>query len=211
MWSLPPKKDECSHVTGRSDGMRGTSPLSDLSATVLIPLLAVIVLHFHRTIILRINIVRNASLLSNSSKAATATAARMKPSTIFPILTLALAPQSWAMTEEQQLNLQCSSRFPRINGAIEKFCYKITNGKANNDIVVPSSYAANGVKFYGLKGNQLQVRITGDCKPGQWLPSQYCLSQFYAMCASTRDPRGYNVHTFGNNGCQSFQIGGWVN
>ncbi|OQO07431.1 hypothetical protein B0A48_07128 [Cryoendolithus antarcticus] len=113
----------------------------------------------------------------------------MKPSTILPILTL-LLPQVLAATDYQNA-MTCGQRFPRINGAIEKFCYKKnTSGVATNDLVIPSAYASIGSMFYGFKGNKLVVQITGQCSPAQWVPAQWCLSQFHEMCAQASHPLG---------------------
>ena len=69
----------------------------------------------------------------------------------------------------------CGNNHPHVQNAIGKFCQK-------SDIVIPSTYAKNGMK--GDNSDYAQVWIQGSCKPAQWIPQKYCFSQFYNMCAT---------------------------
>ncbi|KAK4504213.1 hypothetical protein PRZ48_005129 [Zasmidium cellare] len=107
----------------------------------------------------------------------------MKITNLLPLA--CLAPLSLAGTP-------CSmTKNPGVLNAIGKFCQ-------NQGIVVPSSYAGKGM---GGGYNGESVQITGSCSPPQWVPQEYCVSQFKMMCSNGRRER-----KFGRNGCQTWKI-----
>ncbi|KXT11232.1 hypothetical protein AC579_5559 [Pseudocercospora musae] len=95
----------------------------------------------------------------------------------------------------------CMKKNPRVISAIDMFCQ-------NSGITAPSLYANTGVRW-GPNGaqspNNLALYITGSCSPAQWIPQQYCLSQFYHICA-TGGPRGMGSKKYGRNGCQKWIV-----
>ncbi|KXT03318.1 hypothetical protein AC578_3997 [Pseudocercospora eumusae] len=95
----------------------------------------------------------------------------------------------------------CMKKNPRVISAIDIFC-------KNSGITAPSLYANTGVRW-GPNGaqspNNLALYITGSCSPPQWIPQQYCLSQFYSICA-TGGPRGMGSKKYGRNGCQKWIV-----
>lgn len=111
------------------------------------------------------------------------------------LLTLALtATLTTAKTNEQICASKAGSDFV---GAINAFCDK-------TNIVVPSPYG-NAGKVVG----NAKVRITGKCKPAQWVPSYWCRVQMMALCASNPDNAGLGIdRAYGKNGCQFFEISG---
>lgn len=92
--------------------------------------------------------------------------------------------------------LQCLVRHPNAYHAINDFCL------GNGHILVPSDYSKKG-KHYG----NIFVKIGGDstCDPPQWVPLEYCKSQFFEVCVDGAHAHGKK--SFGRNGCQSFHIG----
>lgn len=123
----------------------------------------------------------------------------MKASTILPLLsafaTLCTATPSAAASPatDYQNSLSCGKTNPSINAAISAFC----NPKAkSNDLFVPSAYASKGKVSGGAK-----VSIAGVCSPKQWVPVQYCATQFHVMCA-----KGKSSQRFGRGGCQNWKI-----
>lgn len=48
-------------------------------------------------------------------------------------------------------------------------------------------------------------RITGSCRPAQWVPQEYCMKQFYQMCVNG-DALGNREARFGRNKCQKWTI-----
>ena len=90
--------------------------------------------------------------------------------------------------------VKCAQKNPDINTAIDKFCSK-------GNIMVPSKYARLG------KGhNGVHVKVYGKCSPAQWIPPNFCRSQFHAVCARHKGGKGKKA--FGRGGCQHFKIGG---
>lgn len=123
-------------------------------------------------------------------------------STVLALLTIAVLAS--AQTDFENA-VKCGKRFPRVNQAIEKFCGKNKDGKIINDLVVPSKYAENGVVAVGLTGGDIWVNIKGTCLPAQWVPYNWCMAQFHALCAvSDIGYNNYNLH--GKDNCQSFRI-----
>ncbi|CAK4031774.1 Hypothetical predicted protein [Lecanosticta acicola] len=82
-----------------------------------------------------------------------------------------------------------SDKHNSIQQAIGKFCQK-------TNIVVPSTYATNGMRGNDGKGF---VSIEGTCHPPQWVPQEYCMEQFNNMCANEEVTK-----KFGRNGCQTW-------
>ena len=75
--------------------------------------------------------------------------------------------------------------------AIQDFC----GGKiSSNDLYVPSSYASTGAQNGSAK-----VFLTGFCNPAEWVPVQYCYSQFLDLCISDQIYAVYGL-------CQQFNI-----
>ncbi|KAK5729603.1 hypothetical protein LTR17_011790 [Elasticomyces elasticus] len=89
----------------------------------------------------------------------------------------------------------CTDKNPSATNAIGKFCQK-------TDMVIPSDWAKWGMSGYNGK---TIVRIKGNCNPYQWVPQQYCMSQFFEMCAQG-GKHGAKKRNFGNNGCQKWEI-----
>jgi len=85
--------------------------------------------------------------------------------------TVALALASQALASD---SATCATKHPSIANAIGKFCQ-------NQSIMVPSTYAKDGE--IGLT-KHAEIWIKGNCSPAQWVPQQYCFSQFYNMCAN---------------------------
>ncbi|KAI7088669.1 hypothetical protein KC356_g3099 [Hortaea werneckii] len=92
--------------------------------------------------------------------------------------------------------------------AIHAFCSK-------GNIVVPSDYARKGGvarKSGKSKGGRdwalfTSVSINGNCKPAQWVPQKYCMSQFKNMCAKAgKGYYGASEKRFGRNKCQKWSI-----
>ena len=66
----------------------------------------------------------------------------------------------------------------------------------------PSPYSKQGMFSNNKKVN---IWISGTCNPPQWVPAEYCMSQFYTMCARG-DKYGQNTAKYGRNNCQSWHI-----
>ncbi|KAK5113786.1 hypothetical protein LTR62_003170 [Meristemomyces frigidus] len=115
----------------------------------------------------------------------------MKYTTATALLSLLGTAAAWSNMEE------CGKRSPTVVNAIGKFCQ-------NPSIVVPSTQADNGGSGYS---ENTKVKITGTCSPPQWVPTYWCMQQFYDVCATSEDPTtGSGGAHYGNNGCQYFQI-----
>jgi hypothetical protein len=71
--------------------------------------------------------------------------------------------------------------------------------------VVPSAKAWGGAYS---NNKRVKVSIQGTCKPQQWVPMKYCLSQFIKTCAkgARAGTYGRGEMRFGNGGCQRFMI-----
>ncbi|TKA83192.1 hypothetical protein B0A55_00678 [Friedmanniomyces simplex] len=89
----------------------------------------------------------------------------------------------------------CANKNPSAVNAIGKFCQK-------TNIVIPSAYGNEGTSGYN---RQTHVSILGNCKPAQWVPQQYCLSQLYQICA-VGGKHGAGTANYGNVGCQHWKI-----
>lgn len=99
-------------------------------------------------------------------------------------------------------------KLPNVANAINKFC-------SNQGIVVPSTYAIQGASGAFDRGHvsiagtswcavslvtcRAEHLSLGTCNPSQWVPKEYCLSQFRMMCSN-----GRKVRKFGRNGCQTW-------
>ena len=91
---------------------------------------------------------------------------------------------------------QCSNKAPSVINAIGKFCQK-------QNIVVPSPYATGGGNGFAEKSTH--ISIAGTCSPAQWIPQEYCFSQFYQICANGNE-HGTGAKYYGRNGCQRWLI-----
>lgn len=69
-------------------------------------------------------------------------------------------------------------------------------------MVPPVTAAYNGMES---DDRTVQLDLTGNCSPSQWVPPNFCFSQFYQVCA-TGAHDGTGVLTFGNNHCQTWKI-----
>lgn len=56
---------------------------------------------------------------------------------------------------------------------------------------------------YGTRHARLWMRAS--CAPRQWVPYQYCISQFYHICA-VGDKKGQGKKKYGRNGCQEWYV-----
>jgi hypothetical protein len=123
---------------------------------------------------------------------------------LLALITLASANSEW------QNAVKCGKRFPMIQLAIDLFCNHSKDGNwktVTGGMMIPSEWARQGMGQTGIRGNRFKVAIEGTCSAAQWLPRKYCVSQFQAMCANTKNKWGYHTQRFGNNGCQHFIIG----
>ena len=111
----------------------------------------------------------------------------MKLIPLFAILAVSVAASDYENA------IKCATKDPDVNTVISQLC-------AKGDITVPSDYAKSGVKYGGI-----HVSIHGDCFPLQWVPPQYCNSQFHAICARGSE-HGTGHARFGDNDCQLFKI-----
>jgi hypothetical protein len=127
-----------------------------------------------------------------------------------PILAL-LAIATFVLADVDFDNaVKCGKRFPVIQDSFHVFCNHPHNGDLRSmqgGMMIPSTWAQEGIGYTGARGNRYRVAVESSCSPGQWLPFKYCMSQFNAMCANTRNPWGYQTAHYGNNGCQKFVIG----
>jgi len=114
----------------------------------------------------------------------------MRLATIVSAFALASGVTAWSDFADAS---KCGAKTPDINNAIGKFCSK-------KDLVVPSRYANRGVSVNGW-----HVAISGKCNPPQWVPFEYCRTQFARMCANGNG-QGLNNKRFGRNGCQGWHI-----
>lgn len=96
----------------------------------------------------------------------------MKLTAVLAGLTLASSATALTIME------QCAKNNPDVMNSIGIFCQK-------TNMVIPSTYANNGQGKGGY-----HVGITGNCKPAQWVPQQYCFSQFYEICGNSPDGSG---------------------
>jgi len=110
---------------------------------------------------------------------------------IATILAAIMAFAALATADSYPFGAQCLTNHPNIYTAINLFCTK-------KDMVVPSSYTNAGKSHNGK-----WVGIRGTCKPKQWVPQHYCVSQLQAVCAHA-PANGNNQARYGRNGCQTF-------
>lgn len=95
---------------------------------------------------------------------------------------------------------KCNKKNDRVGRAIDIFC-------GNKNIVVPSNYAQNWAHVGTGGPKDTKIRITGNCKPPQWVPQKYCKLQFDAMCANSgKGTKGASTKRFGRGGCQYWEI-----
>ncbi|KAK4575299.1 hypothetical protein LTR86_001152 [Recurvomyces mirabilis] len=114
-------------------------------------------------------------------------------------LTLTLATLSTAKTNTENDKI-CGQRSPSIMHAIGQFCQK-------TDIVVPSDYAIHGAHgLYDDPNTYTHIFITANCDPPQWVPQEYCFSQFKELCANSQDKTFSGVEYFGRQDCQRWHI-----
>ncbi|KAK5003060.1 hypothetical protein LTR28_010638 [Elasticomyces elasticus] len=116
------------------------------------------------------------------------------PTLALALLTLVLPLTTPVLADNLKPFMACHTRAPAIANGIVDFCRK-------SDIVVPSRYASNGK----VAGDAV-VRIVGHaCPPGsQWVPQQYCQSQFFDICNTHQG--GLGSARYGRDGCQFFTI-----
>jgi hypothetical protein len=136
----------------------------------------------------------------SSSKETTATSSpptksAMKTLTVSTILALLTFAALVSAGTDFENATKCGKRYPRINQAIEMFCGKMKDGKLTNDLVVPSTYADQGVGTTGYRGDKILVAIKGNCAPAQWVPYNWCNAQFHDLCANSAN--GYNWRAHG--------------
>ncbi|KAK3676025.1 hypothetical protein LTR78_004217 [Recurvomyces mirabilis] len=88
---------------------------------------------------------------------------------ISTILGLILASTTPATASYGPSNFDaCANKAPAVINAIGQFCQK-------TDGVVPSDWAGQG--HQGPTGITW-IKILGNCNPPQWVPQEYCFSQF---------------------------------
>jgi hypothetical protein len=73
--------------------------------------------------------------------------------------------------------LKCSKQHPAIYKTINRFCHGLGTSR-----VVPDDYTYNGVSSGKNYDSHTLIVIRGACAPKQWLPQEYCYSQFFQMC-----------------------------
>jgi hypothetical protein len=97
----------------------------------------------------------------------------------------------------------CGKKEPATNAAISAFCSnRGPKGRVRDTLLVPSLYAHYGI----LKKAKMKVFIRGKCSPPQWVPLNYCNSQFHEMCAQSPYRWGEMTRKYGNGGCQTWTI-----
>ena len=112
--------------------------------------------------------------------------------TALPILALSLA--GFAVANDQAA---CQEKNGNLVKTIQAFC-------SNQALQVPSSYASRGATS---SDKHSHIYIDGSaCKPAEWIPQSFCLSQFYNTCANGGAHGGNVGMMFGNGGCQVFKI-----
>ncbi|KAM0703236.1 hypothetical protein Q7P35_009174 [Cladosporium inversicolor] len=126
-----------------------------------------------------------------------------------PLLALLAFITFTSAASDWQNAVKCGKRFPNIQGTIQYFCNSPYTGdiKTNSGgMMVPSGWAQEGIGYTGERGNRFRVAVESSCQPAQYLPYKYCMSQFNAMCANTKNKWGYHTQHFGASGCQKFII-----
>ena len=111
--------------------------------------------------------------------------------TALPILALSLAGFTTANDADT-----CQKKNGNLMKTIANFC-------SNQALLAPSNYAKNGATS---SDKHSHIYIDGSaCKPAQWIPQSYCLSQFHHVCAQG-GAHGGNRWEYGNGGCQIWYI-----
>lgn len=118
----------------------------------------------------------------------------MKITTILAVLAFTATP-ALALTNYMD---PCAEKAPHVVKAIGQYCTRL--GTKN---VVPNANANKGRKAK-YQGKYANVRITANCNPGQWVPQEFCMRQFYQICAES--PKGKGARKFGRNQCQGWYI-----
>ncbi|KAI6800801.1 hypothetical protein KC363_g7062 [Hortaea werneckii] len=126
----------------------------------------------------------------------------------FSILALLVALLAATEVTAVSDHVVCYTKNDMAIDAIHAFCSK-------KNIVVPSPYAHKGgvARKSGKKKNEtnwaiaVSAHIDGNCKPAQWVPQKYCMSQFKTMCAKApKGAGGASERRFGRNKCQKWSI-----
>lgn len=89
----------------------------------------------------------------------------------------------------------CEKKNHNLVIAIKKFCSK-------TNLVTPSPYSTKGMDS---PDHHSHVSIEGMCSPAAWVPQEYCLGQFYWMCAHG-GAHGARTALYGQNQCQDWKI-----
>ncbi|TKA71483.1 hypothetical protein B0A55_06943 [Friedmanniomyces simplex] len=112
-------------------------------------------------------------------------------------LTAAFATTTLAMSDQAM----CQKKNAHAVQAIQQFC-------AKTNIVAPSSYASAGAHVGTGGPHDTKLSITAVCSPAQWVPQQYCLSQFYNMCATGDDVGDASPRLYGSGAyhCQTWNF-----
>jgi len=104
---------------------------------------------------------------------------------------------------------KCWDKNQNVVKCIKAFCGATTN------LVAPSTFAQEGQNAGDGGSRDAAIYISGTkCVPPQWIPQEYCYSQFYNMCA-TGGRAGQNERSYGRDSCQDWTIelignsGGW--
>ncbi|TKA23673.1 hypothetical protein B0A50_06509 [Salinomyces thailandicus] len=91
----------------------------------------------------------------------------------------------------------CAAKNHNLISAINKFC-------SHPALTVPSIYAKHGVKGADKHSH---IWIDGEaCEPAEWVPSEYCRSQFWGICAGG-GKHGGGWERFGRGRCQVWWVG----
>ncbi|KAK5132855.1 hypothetical protein LTR08_008571 [Meristemomyces frigidus] len=94
----------------------------------------------------------------------------------------------------------CVKKNPSVLNAIGKFCTKF----AQQDKLMIGGGPLGRLQMTGYD-QRVVVGITGQCKPSQYVPMKYCLSQFEDMCAHG-NAHGGKHSKYGNKDCQHWKI-----
>ncbi|GAB1732766.1 hypothetical protein NU195Hw_g7955t1 [Hortaea werneckii] len=126
----------------------------------------------------------------------------------FSILALLVAFLAATQVTAVSDHVVCYTKNSFAIDAIHAFCSK-------KNIVVPSPYAhkggvarKSGRNKHGVDWTMaVSANIDGNCKPAQWVPQKYCMSQFKAMCRQApKGAYGASERRFGRNKCQKWSI-----
>lgn len=78
--------------------------------------------------------------------------------------------------------------------AINKFCY------GHPHIMLPSPYASTGLTYGGFR-----IAGYGYCKPAEYLPTDWCVTQLFHQCANSGPQHGLSTGSY-MHGCQRLEI-----